>query len=800
LPERAFVEKADPVAGFEPRRATFVAALVFLVPVLVLCWPIVQGYFLGGIHSDQYVAGYAFRLFGAERFLETGRIPQWNPYLFGGMPFIAASSGDIFYPTAWLRWIMPVGTAMAVGFAAHLFLAGLFAYLFLRTLRCSWGGAIVGGLAYELTGILASLAHPGHDGKLFVSALAPLLLLALTRAIRDRRFAAYGLVALTVGLCILTPHPQMTYYLLLAGGIWTLYLCFFDPERPQDLRPVRAIGLATLAVVLGVGIGGIFVVPFLSYFPYSPRVVGDSATSWEYATSYALPIEELFGIILPHFNGLGPDAYWGRNFAKLHSEYLGVIVVALAGLGIAARKRQRGLVALAVIAGLFLLVSLGGHTPFYRLWYEVMPYMKKVRAPGMAFFLVALPVAVYAAFGAERLLRREVAARTVLYLFGGFALFAVLGVSGLLQGVAEGLAADPRLVPRAQANAAALVGGSVRLLLAALAGGAVAWAIASGKLQERLAAGALALVVAADLLSIDRHFYVFEAPASELFAADEVTAYLARQPKPYRVMDTGAYPGDFLMAHHVPTVLGYHGNEVRFYDEVWGGKNIYANLGNWNLWDLWAVGYAVLPDSQAIPGFHRVLGPVVPTPGRLRAEHGGGATPVYLFERDTIPPYARVIPVAAKVPEERVIPTLLDPRFPLAVATLFPESTSVVAARIESGMPVAVSARATVSAWEPGRMTIAIEGAEQRQSYLVVAETWYPAWQATVDGAAARVHRANHAQIAVEIPSGARAVELVFDDPASARGRLVSLISLLLTLALTAVPWLRRRTSAPGIP
>jgi hypothetical protein len=782
------VERADPTPGYAPKHATLLAALAFLVPVLVLCWPILQGQFLGGVHSDQYVAGYSFRLFGAERFLETGRIPQWNPYLFGGMPFIAASSGDIFYPTAWLRWIMPVGTAMALGFAVHLVLAGLFAYLFLRALRCSWAGAVVGGLAYELTGILASLAHPGHDGKLFVSALAPLLLLALTRAIRDRRHAAYGLVALTVGLCILTPHPQMTYYLLIAAGIWTLYLAFFDPERPRDLRPVPAIGLAALAVVLGVGIGGIFVVPFLSYFPYSPRVIGDSATSWEYATSYALPLEELFGTILPHFSGLGPDAYWGRNFAKLHSEYLGAIVVALAGLGIAARRRQRGLLALAVIAGLFLLVSLGGHTPFYRLWYEVMPYMKKVRAPGMAFFLVALPVAVFAAFGADRLLRREVAPRTVLYLFGGLAVFALLGVTGLLQGVAEGLAADPRLVARAQANAPALVGGSFRLLIAVVVGGAVAWGVASGQLRDRIAALALAVVVAGDLLSIDRHFYVFDAPASELFAPDEVTSYLARQAKPYRVMDYGAYPGDFLMAHRIPTVLGYHGNEVRFYDEVWGGKNVYANLGNWNLWDLWAVGFAVLADSQPIPGFHRVAGPVRSTPGR----------PVFLFERDTMPAYARVLPVAAKLPEDRLIPTLLDPRFPLAVATLFPESTSVAPPPIQGGMPVSVAARASVTAWEPGRMSITIDGAERRESYLVVAETWYPAWHATVDGNDAPVHRANHAQIAVELPSGARTVELFFDDPASGRGRLLTLVSLLLTGALAALPWLRRRTPAPA--
>src|SRR5690606_6145051 len=197
------VETTDTEAGsFEPRRAGLLAAGSFLLPVLLLCWPIAQGYFLGGTHSDQYVAGYAFRLFGAEEFLATGRIPQWNPYLFGGMPFLAASSGDIFYPPAWLRWVMPVGTAMAVGFAAHLFLAGILAYAFFRALRCSWAGAVVGGLAYELTGILASLAHPGHDGKLFVSALAPLLFLALLRVIRDGRAWHYGTVAVTVGLCI----------------------------------------------------------------------------------------------------------------------------------------------------------------------------------------------------------------------------------------------------------------------------------------------------------------------------------------------------------------------------------------------------------------------------------------------------------------------------------------------------------------------------------------------------------------------------------------------------------------------
>ena len=129
--------------------------------------------------------------------------------------------------------------------------------------------------------------------------------------------------------------------------------------------------------------------------------------------------------MLPQFNGV-LESYWGRNFFKLHTEYLGAVVVVLAALGVGDRSRTRLVRALGVIALLFLLVALGGHTPFYRLWYEVMPMMKKVRAPGMAFYLVAFRCAVFAGFGADRLLRREVSLRALAIPL------AVLGGLGLL--------------------------------------------------------------------------------------------------------------------------------------------------------------------------------------------------------------------------------------------------------------------------------------------------------------------------------------------------------------------------------
>src|SRR5687767_5846538 len=231
----------------EPRWPKVLAFAIFAAAAMTLCWPMLGGGFLLG--DDQYVAGYSFRLYGAEMFRATGHIPQWNPYLFGGLPFIAAMHGDIFYPTAWLRWFLPVDTAMNLGFAVHLVLAGFAMYLLLRALGGSWAAGIVGGVGYELTGIVASLVKPGHDGKLFVSALAPLAFLALVKAVRDRNPAGYALLALVVGLGLLSPHYQMTYYLLVASGLWTLYLAFLAPERPPRRRATVMVALALGAVL-----------------------------------------------------------------------------------------------------------------------------------------------------------------------------------------------------------------------------------------------------------------------------------------------------------------------------------------------------------------------------------------------------------------------------------------------------------------------------------------------------------------------------------------------------------------------
>lgn len=766
-------------AVYEPPRPALVAALVFVLAAATLCWPMLAGRFLVG--DDQYVAGYGFRLYGAEMFRATGRIPEWNPYLFGGLPYIAAQHGDVFYPTAWLRWVLPVDTAMNLGFAIHIVLAGATMYAFLRALRLGWAGAVTGGLAYELTGILASLVKPGHDGKLFVSALAPLAFLALLRAVRDRRPGGYALLALTVGLCMLSPHYQMTYYLLVAAGIWTLYLAVFDPDRPSDQRPALVVGLALGAVVLGLAIAAIQVLPFLAYIPFSPRAAGGPSGGWEYATGFSMPPEEIVTTVLPQFNGV-LEHYWGRNFFKLHTEYLGLLVVVLAALGVGDRARGRTIRALGVVAVLFLLIALGGHTPFYRVWYELMPMMKKVRAPGMAFFLVALPVAAFAGLGADRLMRREVGTRALLAPLGVLGLLGLLAAAGALEGAGLALV-GPERAPQVAANAGELRAGGLRLLLVVVSGGAVLWAVANGALRGALAVAAVAIAVTADLWSIDHLFFQFREPAAQLFADDAIITRLRSERRPFRVLDVGVYQGSYLMAHDVQTMLGYHGNEVRFYDELMGGKNEWRNAGSPNLHDLLAVRFLLLPEAQEVPGFRRVLGPVPTTPGAMGV----------LLERDTVPPYLRVVPGAAKLPEDQVVPTVVDRRFPANRVVLLPDTASLAPAPIESLEGDSTAVRATLAEWAPGRMRVTLEGGEERPLYLLIGETWYPDWHAEVDGRSAEVHRGDHALLTVVLPPGAREVRLHFASADYARGRLVTLAALLAVAGLFGWSARRRR-------
>ena len=797
-------DNTDAESTFEPRLPTLLATGICSLWIFILSLPMWTGKFLGAPASDQYKAGYGFRHWAAEHFKTYGEFPLWNPEIFGGLPFVGAMHGDIFYPTAWLRILLPTHTAMNLGFALHYVLAGLFAYLFFRSLKISWVGSVVGGVAYQLTGLVASYPNPGHDGKLFVTALFPLALLGLVLSMRQRRWKGYPILALAVGLGLLSPQSQMLYYMLVATGLFALYLTFGetadDPLQPRLLRLGGVLG----AVIIGFGIGAIQIMPFFGYLPYSPRAEGITG-GWERATSYAIPWEHVPEFFLSHFVGETTDGggrtYWGSNGLKLHSEYLGLPVIALAIFGLAGTGNKRIKLWAGGIAALFLLVALGASTPFYRLWYSVMPFMQQVRAAGMALYIPAFFLAMFAAFGIDRFLRKDGLKHAQAWLIAGgaVALLALVGgFGGLATSLATGVQSQLSQYPAvemAQSAAGTIRWGAVVSGLSLAAAGAIVWAALKAHIEIRIGALLLVALVGTDLWFNARVFWNYTDAPDTLFGGDAITELLA-DIAPNRVLNLQVYPptnisGSVLMAYNIPELLGHHGNEMNAFDQLMGGQDAWTNLpfyggSSLHLLDLYAVSHLIIPAGRldSVPGYQRVLTNV----------QTAGGLPADLFERDLPVRYARIVAAGLKILDQaQVVATVADPRFPIDRVVVLDSTAVDIEPPGLSGIPDSVEASVSVTEWAPGRMRLEISPAAPQNAFVVISENWYFDWQATVDGQPVTPIRGNGALLTVPVAAGARKIELRFESDAYRTGKGITLASLLLVAVGFMMPVALRR-------
>jgi hypothetical protein len=761
------------------------ATVLHALFALALGWPALGGRFLVNPYSDQYIAGYAFRDYGASMLRETGAFPLWNPYLFGGMPYVAAMHGDIFYPTFLLRLVMPTDAAMTWGFIIHLILAGIGGYLFLRALGLGFFPSLAGGAAYQLSGALASLVSPGHDGQLFVSALLPFALLLILRTVRDNRLWAWGALAIVVGLAVLSPHPVKLQYMLIASGAFALHLVFGgEGDRLERRAALRRLGAALGMIALGFLIGAIQYVPVREYVPWSPRAGG---RGYEYATSFSMHVPELINSFLPQFSGILGN-YWGPNGIHLNNEYVGasVFVLAFAGIGSSLRRLRSRLFWVGMVA-VGLLWALGNTTPFYRLVYAVVPGTKYFRTPDMMLFVPTFAFAVLAAYGAERVLAGRVSGRYAL----GWAAFALLvAVVGTLGGVTNLAAAmaGPDRYDIVQGNHADLVVGAWRTFVAVAAIAAVIWLVARRRFSDLATAGGLLVaVVALDLWSVARRFWSFSPPAATLFATDPIVDYLKARSDSARVFtvplrQTEAardpyFSGDALMHHRVRQVLGYHGNELGRYERLYRTDDLSRQIANPNFWQLTNLQYWYTNvDQPPLEGMTRVLGPV---------KNSVGSTS-YLYRSPGEQPAAWVTTAIVKAPDEQVLNTVLEPRFNLKSVALFDTAAAVQGRTDLRQAPDTLAIRARVVRPSPTEIRVSLDQPAPAGSALVVTENYYPGWKATADGKSVVADRVDYTLIGVPLPAGAREIRLQFESAVYRVGKLVTLIALATATLLLA--------------
>jgi hypothetical protein len=703
----------------------------------------------------------------------------------------------------------------------------------------------VAGVAYMMAPYFVTLVFPGHDGKMFVTALTPLLFWAMEATFPGERgrggLLAYVGVAAVVALVILTTHFQMAYFLFGAAGIYYAFRCAEtvwltdDPRvieepaaepavkgagRPRAGAALARFGLFMAASVLGAAAAGIQLLPAFEYATeFSRRTATTAAsaeTNKEYAAQWSLHPEEIGAMVVPELVGNdsgrllqsgGADwtrgTYWGRNAIKLNHEYVGVVVLLLAGVSFFGARRRALRIFLAVLGVLALLYAMGAHTPVWHLAYALLPGIRLFRAASMVVFLFGFAAATLAAFGVDRLLELRAgddpasSRRVLRYLSIAAALVAfglVLSAGGVLTSMWTGLLYGDIDAGNAAELAAAqpfIQRGFFVAFVLVLGTAGLVWATLRGRLPAAGLVAGFALLIAVDLWRVDAPFIEVLDPAQvpNLTQPDPIVQELVRleaAEPPFRVHLFGADQEVAPAAFGIPLTGGHHPNDLARYRELIGmeGSGAGVNLGNPNVLRLLAARYLVWPTAQqgGEPQGIEVI---------ARSNLGDGQVYQSLLRYPALP-RARLVGAAEVVADEAAVPRILAADFDPGVTAVLAEPAPVDL----PGGPI----EGTVEWVEDGRDRLRLTVTSPSNALLVVADNWYPAWKARVNGVEVPVLRAYHTLRAIPVGPGSMDVELWYDSGFLRTGLVSSVIAgsalVLLAILLFVRDFRRDRATA----
>lgn len=789
-------------------RKVIVPAAVLLALPLVLYAPFLFGgrVLYWGIYLLQL---YPWRQLAVEQ-IQAGHWPLWNPYLGAGTPLAANLQTAAFYPPNALFLLMPVERAFGWELALHVALAALSAYYLGRTLGLTRLGALIVGLAYGGGGyIISRWVFPS---MVCAAAWLPLMLALTERLIRHASSKSrspasragaripywildIALLALVIALQLLAGHAQTSFYSAVITAAFALFR-LAQQQTPIHESRIRAsllgLGSVLLSALWGIALAAIQLLPTAELTANSQRA--GNLTDLTFAYELSFWPWRLITLLAPDFFGNpARDEYWAYGTYWEESGFIGVLplILALAALAgwLKKRRREGKRETLAImpfffaLALLSLILAMGDHTPLYPLLFRYLPGFGLFQAPARLMIGYALGMALLAGIGADTL-RVTPRTRTTLRIT------VVAGLGMAIAGVAARIA-----LPAVRASS----GNSMLQLGLTLA-------LASGVLllqgrrlgKTRWQALVVALVLA-DLLafgwglapSTDPSIYNTPMATAEFLAAQPTgriyvdTTYAEETYNRYISLSTqGSSDAAHLQGlresllpnlnsiHELPGVGNYDPLTIGLY------RDLDAILEERPeplddvrpVLNLFAARYVITDDELELPLLY-------------------GAGP-RIYSNDQALPDAYVVHQARIIEDENSrLDALCDPGFdPWSEVLLshsppvtFPPST----ARTTGEQP-------SISREGPDR--VLIEAWLSAPGFLVLTDTYYPGWRATVDGEPVEILPANHAFRAVQVDRGKHTVVFEYAPLSFRLGAWITATSVLLLAAGLGIGTIRGRS------
>lgn len=758
-----------------------VAILAFLLLSITLFWRFVfsDGMLFG---TDTLPTGYFFRDLSREFLMKYGELPIWDPYILSGIPFIDAMHSIIFYPTSILKYLIPLHRSIGYGFILHIFLAGVFMYYFLSTLKLGKMACWLGALSYMFAPTFVTFVYAGHDAKMFVIALLPLQFAFLEKGFQTQRLFYFSLLGGVVGLSILSSHVQMTYLALWGVGAYFLFRLFcLIKETKEKAALARVVGFFLLAMVVALALGAVQLVPPYIYAKqFSVRGTAQK-TSFEHAVSWSLHPEEVVSLVVPEF-GNWLDHYWGRNPFKLNSEYVGIVALFFAVLALVYQRNRRVWFLLAVVF-LSIIYALGAHTFFFKAFYWIIPGVKLFRAPGMIAFYFSFAICVLGAIGCDFLLNSGLDRRgkarlakglgIVGLVWVGLGLLLSIGAHGFFSVWTKVLYSDitPEKAEAMRANIPHFVRGLWVVVGLMVVLGILVRYYMKGKIRPNALIGLVTVLILVDTWRIDRPFIQVVDPQRYIGKDQTIRTLEAvrRNQGPFRVFPLpGSYPANFLGIHRLESVDGFHDNEIKWYREFRGEGSVHflRNLG----------------ENVHVNPFLNLLNVkyILYRPQGERAvqaiENKGALDRAFVVSKFEV-----------LKGRDEILGRIEDPDFDYRNTVILEE---------DPGVQLVEGSTDRKAGWVrslryPGN-EIHVEVSMLQAGFLVLGDNYFPYWRAFDNGRQTKIYKADYTLRAIFLDKGEHQVRFEYHSKPYKVGKWVSLITGIMLVAMVSSPLVRR--------
>lgn len=767
--------------------------LLILALPLILYGPFLfgEGRLFWGTPALQF---WPWRQFAADE-LRAGRLPLWNPNIGSGAPQLADHQSAVLYPPNVIFWLLPVPYAMGLSLTLHAILAGAGMVALARDLGLSRLAAMIAALCLMFSGYM--VARGAFLTEVAAIAWLPLLWLLVRRTARQPNAKNVALLALIIATQFLAGHAQTWFYSMGSVGLVALWEIgkslranrkLPNTERHPPLA-IRRLLLATcsllIALALGVALAGAQFLPTMELSQLAGRA---GRADWEaFSLQYSFWPWRVLTLLAPDFFGTPARGnFWGYANYWENAGYIGLLPTLLALWAVVAwiRRRKgagknsvlREVPFWAVLALLALLLAMGKNMPLYMLLYRYVPGFNSFQAPARLLCIYTPAVALLAGLGADALRPSERRGKACIW-----GLVISLGIL-LAGGAAAVLFAGVK---------ATFIGATIKAAVWGALSFALLWL--GNRIWERAQwhrawQWAVALFVAADLLAagwalnprVEAEFYQHES---------EIGAFLAEDGR----------GRTFFFADPLDDLL--YGRYLRF--DTFGPRDLdfWLTLRESLLPDLgsvenvpgansfeplvdgryWALLQAIeeMPQKTALRtlGMMNVAYVLDPTedPG---LEIAYRSPTINVYRNPYLMPRAYIVYQAQNATtSEEALAALAAPDFDPASQVIL-ESAHLQPAppnpQLSTFNPQLDSC--TLLPSPPNQ--VKIRAVLSQSGYLVLADTFYPGWTATVDGQAVEILRANVAFRAVALGAGEHEVEFRYRPRSFAIGAVCSIVAL----------------------